>query len=99
MNAEVALGRVKPPNFKLLFTAIGYKQWLRPEIPAAYLQKWLHMAPKTSGGNSWGGGASSKRATEGAGKQENAHTKQAHLRNPSPHSELVANGESLGKNQ
>jgi hypothetical protein len=38
-KVEVAVGRVNPPNFKMLFEAIKYKQWLRPDIPHAYLQK------------------------------------------------------------
>jgi hypothetical protein len=97
-EVEVAVGRVDPPNFKMLFEAIRYKQWLRPEIPIAYLTKVKRCgsdAASTLTGGTNGGGPSP--ANPGPPNPGAAAKKHTYARNESPRSNLVEKAPSMGK--
>jgi hypothetical protein len=100
-EVEVASGPVSPPNFKMLFEAIRYKQWLRPEISLAYLQKTKRTRLETSfanGGSGTASGVTSSQATEGApAPAAGAAKKHAYARNESPRSDLVEKAARIGK--
>jgi hypothetical protein len=65
-EVEVALGHVSPPNFKMLFEAIQYKQWLQPEIPITSLHKLKRTCLQTTGGDNSTSGSALTQTMEGA---------------------------------
>jgi hypothetical protein len=99
-DAEVAVGQVDPPNFKMLVTAIRYKQWLRPEIPAGYFckPKPRFLQPPDNGRVPGGWGSipvpRAPRANPPAPAPASRHS---YLRNANARSTLLNKGEALGK--
>jgi hypothetical protein len=94
-EAEIVLGEVSPPNFRLLYEAIRYKQWHRPEIPASYLQTPKRPRPTEASGGTSGGTTPGKKAAAPAPAA--AAIKHSYLRNEHPESDLMAKGQSMGR--
>jgi hypothetical protein len=90
-EAEIVKGPVELPNFKLLYESICYKQWMRPEIPVAYMSR---KKPRVSeSGINTGGEAARKKANKvPANVPAPLVQKHAYERHKAPTAEFILKG-------
>jgi hypothetical protein len=93
-EAEIVLGPVELPNFKLLYESIRYKQWVRPEIPAAYVQR---KKPRVAELGSGTVGGTAKKTPSVPGTSTPVTETHSYQRNTEPNADLLLKGSTMGR--
>ena len=87
LDLDHTLGNVEPPRFAILYDAIRYKQWIRPQIPPTYL-----ATPKKRTAKSTTSTATRSGTTTTTKKDE-----AVYAANPNRIQKLIERGATVGK--